>query len=49
MEWARKPAWRRQLLANAAELARVVQDDWREFGTGYDSGAFGGPRSERNG
>jgi uncharacterized protein (DUF2252 family) len=49
MVWARKPAWRRQLLANAVELARLVQDDWRAFSTGYDGGAFGGPRSQENG
>ena len=40
-EWSGRAGWRPQLLGNASELARLVQDDWGDFCAGYDAGAFG--------
>jgi len=45
MEWARRAAWRRQLLASSLKLADIVEDDWGSFGAAYDGGAFGGVES----
>ena len=41
IDFAHRAKWQREIMSRAQALAKMVDDDWRRFASGYDAGEFG--------